>query len=122
MEVGQHFIHFIHFKTFYTQYTGYTLYTSFTQGKRESSAPKKGKGKARRPRREKGTGRSLFCDPTALGNQTKPRTHGTTQNDFPVGLTSQPPIGLYRDMEKIRFEMWASLETIFNVASNDRLA
>ena len=99
---GNHFIHFILYTlhplyTIYTvdapatlSYTFYTLYITHTREKGKFAKPKREKGKLGVPKREKGKGRNLLCDPIPLGNKiarTHARTHSTTRNDFPVGLT-----------------------------------
>ena len=89
----------------FTPYTLYALYMLNTRcalyiRTREESSPSQ-KGKMESSKRRKGNKeklRTLFCDPIPRSNQTArtpARTHarhGTTRNDFPVGLTLQPPI------------------------------
>ena len=68
------------------------------KGKGNFVAPQKVKGQFDAPVRKKENGGSHFCDPIPLGNQTAgthARTHSTTRNCFPVGLTPklpEPPI------------------------------
>ena len=75
-------------------------FEGWREEKRESSSHPKGKRESPAPKREKGKGRNLFCYPIPLGNQTAHThagTHGTTRNDFPVGLTHPDSDGLSMD-------------------------
>ena len=72
-----YFLHFIHFILFYTPYT---LQTSLTQGKRESSAPQKGKGKV--PQAKKGKGRrSATSFAIEFHQATRPRARAHERNE-----------------------------------------
>ena len=73
----------------------HVVHFTFAQGKKVHRA-KKGKGKAQKG--EKGTKKNYapsfaiqFHEATKPRERTHAR-HGTIRNDFPVGLTPQPPI------------------------------
>ena len=57
---------------------------------KQARRPQKGKGKARRPKKEKSKWWQtlLRSNSTRQPDRKHARTHGTTRKDFPVGLTS----------------------------------
>ena len=63
-------------------------------------APQREKGKLGAPEGKRGNGGKDFGDPIPPGNQTartQARTHSTTRNDSPLGLTRQPPNNMIFD-------------------------
>ena len=86
------------------------------EGKRERSAPPKGKRESSEDQKEKREkAGKVFCDPIPIGNQTartNARTHGTTRNNFPVGLTPQPPIFIVFVTDRPPFETRLSPRSI----------